>query len=250
MALLFALVGLMLSVSRAGVALGAAVLLALFVLAMVGLDRDVSRVRRWFVSLSALGVLVAVQMGLWRVLERFKADPFEDARVYVQRTTLQAASEAQPWGTGLGTFRRVYEQREPLETVANTYVNRAHNDWLEFWLETGWFGLALLLLVFGWWLWRLHGPRVLDEEEGAGGRLLRRACVVAVLAIAAHSLVDFPLRTVAMASMLAVLLALSVPARAPSRVPEESPEPRRGRRGRDRRHIERTHGPAAEGRTP
>jgi O-antigen ligase len=242
MALLFALVGLMLSMSRAGVVLGAAILLALFVLTMVGLDRDVSRVRRWFVSLSALGVLVAVQMGLWGVLDRFKADPFEDARVYVQRTTLKAASEAQPWGTGLGTFRRVYEQREPLETVANTYVNRAHNDWLEFWLEAGWFGAALLMFAIGWWLWRLHGPPPFDEEESAGSRLLRRAAVVAVLAIAVHSLVDFPLRTLAMSSMLGVLLAISVPPRVPLRVPAEASEPRPQREGRRRRSERRTLG--------
>lgn len=238
MLLLLPLVGLMLSVSRAGVVLGGMVLIALLALTLFGIGRDTRGTRRWFVSLSVFGCVVAVQMGLWGVLERFEVDPFDDARVYVQRITLDAAEDAQPWGTGLGTFRRVYEQREPLDTVLDVYVNRAHNDWIEFYLEAGKPGLALIALWLAWWAWRIArgGRDPLPVSPGnTAARLLRAAAVFALAALAIHSLVDFPMRTIAIATVAAALLALSVrpyrssdeETRAP---PIDDPHPRSGRR--------------------
>ena len=42
-----------------------------------------------------------------------------------------------PVGAGLGTFVPVYAMFEKPEQVSLFYVNRAHNDVLELWLETG-----------------------------------------------------------------------------------------------------------------
>ncbi len=238
MLLLLPLVGLMLSVSRAGVVLGGMVLIALLALTLFGIGRDTGGTRRWFVSLSVFGCVVAVQMGLWGVLERFEVDPFDDARVYVQRITLDAAEDAQPWGTGLGTFRRVYEQREPLDTVLDVYVNRAHNDWIEFYLEAGKPGLALIALWLAWWVWRIarswRDPLPMSPGNTAA-RLLRAAAVFALAALAIHSLVDFPMRTIAIATVAGALLALSVrPLRSSeeeTRIPPiDDPHPRSGRR--------------------
>jgi O-antigen ligase len=238
MLLLLPLVGLMLSVSRAGVVLGGMVLIALLALTLFGIGRDTRGTRRWFVSLSVFGCVVAVQMGLWGVLARFEVDPFDDARVYVQRITLDAAEDAQPWGTGLGTFRRVYEQREPLDTVLDVYVNRAHNDWIEFYLEAGKPGLALIALWLGWWAWRMARGMRDPAPHGPGAtaaRLLRAAAVFALAALAIHSLVDFPMRTIAIATVAGALLALTVrPVRSAdeeSRAPRiRDPHPRSGRR--------------------
>ena len=57
-----------------------------------------------------------------------------------------------PLGSGLGTFVPVYAMFEKPEDAQDTYVNRAHNEILEIWLETGMLGLALIVVfVSGWY---------------------------------------------------------------------------------------------------
>jgi O-antigen ligase len=212
---LLLIVACMVAQSRAGVAIGAGVVIALFGVILVDTARSAKGSRRLFTLIAVSAVLAAVQIGLWGVLERFKADPFEDGRVVVQATTLGAARESLPWGTGIGTFRRIYEQREPLDSVIGSWVNRAHNDWLEFFLEAGWIGVALLLAWIGWWVLSLITARTRVSQDREL-RLLRSLAAVAVVAIAVHSLVDFPLRTIALFSVTASLVVIST---GPRRLP-------------------------------
>jgi O-antigen ligase len=207
---LLLVVACMVAQSRAGVVIGAGVVLALFAIILVDTARSAKGSRRLFALVSIVAVLAAVQVGLWGVVERFKVDPFEDGRVVVQTTTLQAARESLPWGAGIGTFRRVYEQREPLDSVFSAWVNRAHNDWLEFHLEAGWPGAVLLAAWVFWWFGALIHERRRRSVADHASQLLRTLAFVAVLAIALHSLVDFPMRTIAMFSIVAALVAISV----------------------------------------
>ena len=99
-----------------------------------------------------------------------------------------------------------------LKMPRTAYVNRAHNDILEVWLETGVLGLALIGLFVIWLvrrsveIWRsapASGASQLDWS------LVRAATIVPVL-IVAHSLVDFPLRTGAMMAVMAFACALLI----------------------------------------
>ncbi len=225
-AFLLFVVACMVARSRAGVLLGAGVILALFAMIVLDAARASRGSRRAFALFAILSAVAAIQVGLWGVLERFKADPIEDGRIVVQATTWQAARDSLPWGTGVGTFRPIYEQREPLDSVMNAWVNRAHNDWLEFWLEAGWPGMLLLSAWIGWWLFALwrqgRGSRVEADPEMA---LLQRLAVVAIVAVALHSLVDFPMRTTAIFTIVAALLAISA-----SRPPNSTIDMRAGRK--------------------
>lgn len=106
-------------------------------------------------------------------------------------------------GSGVGTFPALYPQYEEPSSVERTYINHAHNDYLEIVLETGVPGTLLLLLFLIWWtnraivIWR--SPNA-DE--------LARAATIASAAILLHSLVDYPLRTAGIATSMAVALAL------------------------------------------
>lgn len=235
MALLLPLTAIMLSLSRAGVLLAVLLLFALLAITLFGIVRDTAGTRRWFAGFAALGSIVAIQMGFWGVMERFQADPFDDARVHVQRITLEAANQAFPWGTGMGTFRRVYEQHETLETTLPLFINRAHNDWIEFYLEAGLAGIVLIGLWLAWWLWARRSTPARDY--GTEQRLRAFACTLALIALALHSLVDFPMRTVAIATVAGALLALSVPPAGSTGQPPqvESPPARRSTRRRTRR---------------
>ena len=117
-----------------------------------------------------------------------------------------------PLGSGLGTFVPVYAMFEKPEDAQDTYVNRAHNEILEVWLETGVLGLALTVLFVIWLvrrsieIWRsapAPGASQLDWS------LIRAATIVPALLLA-HSLVEFPLRTGAIMAVMAFACALLI----------------------------------------
>ena len=106
-------------------------------------------------------------------------------------------------GSGVGTFPSLYPLYEDPATVERTYVNHAHNDVMEILLETGVPGLVLLLLFTLWW-----GSRALAIWRSPNAAELARAACIASAAILLHSLVDYPLRTAAIATTMAMALAL------------------------------------------
>ncbi len=105
-----------------------------------------------------------------------------------------------PFGSGLGTFREIYPWYEDPAGVGTTYVNHAHNDWLEFLIETGVFGVALLVIFGRWFI----ATAWAGWSGSRGDNLLALGATIAIGAVAAHSLVDYPLRTAAISSLIAL----------------------------------------------
>ena len=109
--------------------------------------------------------------------------------------------------------------------VARTVVNHAHNDYLEIALELGLPGLVLVLLFALWWLrrslavWREDSPFIASGRAGS----------VIIGLVLMHSLVDYPIRSSAIAAIFAIGCALLVPGRVSSRVREAPQERERGR---------------------
>ena len=118
-----------------------------------------------------------------------------------------------PLGSGLGTFVPVYALFEkPGDTIIGTYVNHAHNDVVELWLETGVLGLVLMGLFVIWLvarsveIWRSAPPFGAREIDWS----LVRAATIVIALIIAHSFVDYPLRTGAMMAIMAFACALLI----------------------------------------
>ena len=106
-------------------------------------------------------------------------------------------------GSGVGTFPSIYPHYEDAATVERTYVNHAHNDYMEIVIETGLPGAVLMLLFLVWW-----SSRAVVIWRSPNAAELARAACIASAAILLHSLVDYPLRTAAIASAMAMALAL------------------------------------------
>lgn len=167
---------------------------------------------RVLLAAATLAGMFAAQFALYRLLERFADDPLKDARITVARLTTEAAQLYMPLGSGMGTFVPVYGMLErPEGAVLDTYVNRAHNDFLELWLEAGVVGLGLVALFLAWLvvqslrLWRRNAPgREIDLS-------LARAATIVVALIIAHSFADYPLRTAAIMAILAFACGILVP---------------------------------------
>jgi O-antigen ligase len=200
--------------SRAGLALTIGGLLGAVALAMSDrrVTAGVTPVKLMIGTMVVTTMLIA-QFALYRVIERFTSDPLGDERFVFARNTIDAAKAYWPFGSGIGTFVPVYGVFEKVQSVLHpdTYVNHAHNDLLELWLESGVVGLVLVGIVLIWLALRFY---VLwwKPWPGAGqiDRSLARASSIAVALLLAHSLVDYPLRTTAMMSFAAFLCALMV----------------------------------------
>lgn len=119
--------------------------------------------------------------------------------------TLVAAFDYFPFGSGMGTFVPVYAKFEQLDMVMPPYVNHAHNDYLELFLETGIIGIIVLGL-FALGLAKLWFDRGAAVSKSSRELLFPLKVVLALVLL--HSVVDYPLRTQAIAVLFAISLGL------------------------------------------
>lgn len=161
-----------------------------------------------FFGLAAIVALAIAAVGVFAlapILDRFDPDSPAEGRFENWPYVAEAAQTYLPVGSGLGSFDPVYRSIEPLDRLDPTYFNQAHNDYLEIWLETGWIGMALVLVFLAWWgrrswaCWRAPPSRESD---------LQRAASIAILMVLLHSAVDYPLRTEAIAVLFALFAAI------------------------------------------
>lgn len=161
-------------------------------------------------GVAVLGLVATTSGVVTRVIDRFGGDP--DARLTFWPDVIAAIGRYQPVGSGLGSFIRIFQRHESITTLHFTYVFHAHNDFMEIALEAGWAGIALivltvLLLLAGFW-------RVLRPAAWHSFTPMHVACVLGIIILGAHSLVDYPLRTLALACVLAFLAGCLAPAPA------------------------------------
>ena len=195
------ILGIAITLSRAGLLLG---MLGLFLSLPVVLGLRRRRgTTRWLAVGTSLGLMLALQFALFGIVKSQEKDPLDDARLRYLPVVEAVARQHGPLGTGLGGFRRAFEAEDPAQGRA--YINHAHNDWAELWLEGGWPGLALMfaaaagLVVSGWRLWRQ------DRDASPGPRAIARAAWLGLLLLALHSLADYPLRTSALLAVAGLL---------------------------------------------
>jgi O-antigen ligase len=122
--------------------------------------------------------------------------------------SIEAAREFGPVGSGLGSFAKVYPLFENPDSIDQTWVNHAHNDYLEIAVEWGLPGIALVAIFLLWWL-----SAIWSMARAPNASLYAKAGAIGSAAILLHSLVDFPLRTSAISSLFALCLALLLSSR-------------------------------------
>jgi len=196
-------VGLAVNGSLAGVGLAVPVLAAS---AMMILSKA-RRVPLWAIGLIALltaGSVAAVfSTPFGNNLTNDTAKISQESRYVSFSRSMDAAGDFMPAGSGIGTFKEIYQSREDPAAVTKTYMNHVHSDLIELALETGAAGLLLILLFLFWW-----GGRVIAIWRAGEADHYARAATIASAAILAHSLVDYPLRTAAIGALLAMCCAL------------------------------------------
>ena len=129
-------------------------------------------------------------------------------RLDILRSSVRMAVDYAPAGSGLGSFPAVYRLHENPDVVTWTYVNHAHNDYLELAIELGVAGGLLVIAFLLWWGWRFT-----SLWRSGGTPPLVRAATLVTLGLLLHSLVDFPLRTAALSALFATAIGLMVATR-------------------------------------
>lgn len=206
--------------SRAGLALTIIAIAGALALPLADRRRSSGGVTpvRLILASASLAIVLAVQFALYRILDRFADDPLADSRVTFARNTIAAAKAYMPFGSGVGTFVSVYPIFElPQDAISNAFVNHAHDDLLEVWLEGGVISLCLIAAFATWFLLRSakiwwHVP----DSIRAIDLLLARAATIVVPLIIAHCAVDYPLRTGAIMAVFAFSCALLIEPLAPA----------------------------------
>ena len=160
--------------------------------------------RAWLQVTGLVAAVAVVQTTLYNVLLRFEVDPLDDFRSVLTRRTWQAAEPFAGTGAGLGTFMDGYGQLGEETADLPLFINHAHNDYVELWFEGGLPAVLLAAVVLGLIVTAVF--RVLRQRTDAEctrGLLLGSGLPLLLLAL--HSLVDYPLRTAAVAALAGVL---------------------------------------------
>jgi O-antigen ligase len=207
--------GLTTTLSRAGLAL-------LLVAALSGLllawrhaqGQSGRRLLRFAIGANVVVLILAFQFGFVGFMQRVEEQGLTDDRWPVARITSQAAIANLPFGSGFGTFVSVYDEFAPRTLLAETYVNHAHNDWLELWL-TG--GVPAIILAVGFLAWfGVATFRVWSRGQPEAPVLdvaLAQAASIVIVLLMLHSVVEFPLRTPTISVLFAMACAFLIPLR-------------------------------------
>ncbi|MBA3895740.1 MAG: O-antigen ligase family protein [Sphingomonadaceae bacterium] len=201
-ALLVVAVGLVLVNSLAGLGLAMPVAAASYL--MVSKRPFLRRYAPAFIALlSALSIAFVMSSPFGNNLTAADAISSQYSRYTFYVHTIKLIARAFPIGTGLGTFPEIYSTIENPLDVSTTFINHAHNDYLELVLEWGMPGLLIILSFLIWWALR---ARTLWTSTTATHFEL--AATIASGAILIHSAVDYPLRTAGIQALFAACCGL------------------------------------------
>lgn len=163
-------------------------------------------------GLLALGVILLAVGWL-----RF--DMAEESRWSVAKATAAMGWAHAPLGAGVGSFIPWFDQAAPAPLIQWEYFNHAHNEYAQWWLESGVLGVVSVLAVIAMLL--ACYPRR-PAAEPCADRGVAVAAWLGCILLLLHSVVDYPLRTPALMAVAGLLAGIVVA----QRVARELPTPR------------------------
>lgn len=197
------LLGLIFTQARAGVLLAMlGILLSIFAFARRVGGRNIYG---WLGSFTIIGLGLALEIGLAPVLRNFtEQDMLADQRWSIYSDSLIYLKTFFPIGSGIGTFSDAYRHFQSPDIIG--FVNRAHNDYLEWVLGGGIFMALLLFIVIGFYL--LRWISILRQGIHSTFHLIQVGAGIGLLLILLHGLVDFNLHIPANSIFFAFLSAV------------------------------------------
>ncbi len=204
------LLAIPLSTSRAGMSIALPALVLTLVLSGAV---PLRRMKRNKATLGmAAGMVLLMLLGMQAALGWMAIDLAEEQRHVFAEITFQLGLAHAPLGSGVGSFVPLFAAASPLQMQEAYYVNHAHNEYAQWWLETGWLGMLLLVGVLA--VLAVAVKRLLQQRRRGSQVILAASAWVAVAAVLAHSWADYPLRTLSLMSTTAALAGVMLAALA------------------------------------
>ena len=199
-------IALVMSRSRMG---NSAFFIAMTITATLGLIYFKPRQKSYvvlFISMLVIDILIVSSLfGLKQVQQRIEQTNLtQESRDEVVTDALPLLSQYGVIGTGGGTFYTVYPHVQS-ESIQHFY-DHAHNEYLQFAIEFGIVGAAIIAMLV--LLCAKSALSAMRHRRHPLPRGTAFAAVMAVIGMALHSTVDFPLQAPANTAIFIILLAL------------------------------------------
>jgi O-antigen ligase len=198
------LLGMPLTNSRAAVVIGVLMLVAAPLGMAASALRRSGHGRFGLLALMVSAVLAAI--GLSAAMGWMKVDEVEEIRWIMRQATFALGVLHLPWGSGIGGFVPVFQQAFPESLLMPRYINAAHNDYAQVWLEGGLAGCLVALACAAAHIAAV--ARYLSRHEGE--RRLLWATLLGIFALLAHAGADYALRTPALMTSAALLAGILI----------------------------------------
>ena len=165
--------------------------------------------------LLAIGIVTISGMAIASILlsrslafdRLFSGGDVEELRWQLLPTLFTMIKDYMPWGSGFGSFEHVYKIYESQELLRPSYLNQAHNDWLQYPIEGGVPALLIAIWAIIWFIRRLWiGAKNWRSSNPAKYSVLM--CLAVILFFLAASIGDYPLRVPIIMAVFAVLICL------------------------------------------
>jgi O-antigen ligase len=166
--------------------------------------RRSGRGRAGVTALVAAAVLAAV--GLSAAMGWMRVDEIEELRGVMRQAAIALGVLHLPWGSGIGSFVPVFQQALPESLLLSSYINAAHNDYAQVWLEGGFAGMLVAAVCAA----ALASAAIGHMRTHRGERRLVWAALLGIFALLAHAGADYALRTPALMTVAALLAAILV----------------------------------------
>ena len=175
---------------------------ALFMVLMFQYDKGSRKL--WMIGFFVTVVLCyVIYLGIDPLIERFyKTDISSEERIVVWSATWTAVRDFWLTGSGLGSFINIFPLYSPPSVQGGVY-DYAHNDYLEFFLETGLVGTIFLVVFLALLLYT-----VIKNPLRSRIGVLRAAALTSAFTMMVHSIFDFNLHILSNMLMFACILGM------------------------------------------
>jgi O-antigen ligase len=195
--------------SRAGVIIAMVMLMG--ALLSAGLPTMMALRKSRALQIGSVLAAVMFAAGLQAAVAWMKADvAVEGSRHVLLTETLRIGAQHAPFGAGIGSFIPAFQQSASDALLTNTYINNAHNEYAQWWLEGGVLGVFVVAITLVLILYTLVS--LLRQRQRSSSRDSGLAAMMGIGIIILHSMVDYPLRTQALMTVFSVLCGIAIAA--------------------------------------
>lgn len=198
--------------SRAGVIV--AMLMLMGVLLSSGLPNPRAFLKSRYLQIGSALILLLFVVGLYAALAWMQSDAGDSvvagSRSKISAETIRIGNEHAPLGAGIGSFIATFQRDASDDFLMDTYINNAHNEYAQWWLEGGVLSLLAMLVALIAILKALVS--LLRQHADSSARTCGIAAILGIGVVLLHSTVDYPLRTQALMAVFAVLSGVAIAA--------------------------------------